>query len=77
MFRLGLIFMANDLQELSVIFVPLVLPEQTPMLEVFFKNLRSGLCMHITYSELTHSVYLVSALASSRRGALNCGHVFV
>lgn len=39
MFNLGFIFMVNDSQELSVIFVPLVLPEQTPMVEVFFKKL--------------------------------------
>lgn len=34
MFSLGFIFMVNDSLELSVIFVPLVLPEQTPMVEV-------------------------------------------
>lgn len=35
MFSLGFIFMVKDSQELSIIFVPLVLPEQTPMVEVF------------------------------------------
>lgn len=35
MFALGFIFMVNDSQELSVIFVPLVLSELTPMVEVF------------------------------------------
>lgn len=35
MFNLGSIFMVNDSLELSVIFVPLVLAEQTPMVEVF------------------------------------------
>lgn len=38
MFSLGFIFMVNDSQELSVIFVPVVLPDQTPMVEVFFKK---------------------------------------
>lgn len=37
MFNLGFIFMVNDSLELSVIFVPLVLPEQTSMVEVFLK----------------------------------------
>lgn len=36
MFSLGFIFMLNDSQELSVIFVPLVRPDQTPMVEVFY-----------------------------------------
>lgn len=35
MFNLGSIFMVNDSLELSVIFVPLVLAEQTPTVEVF------------------------------------------
>lgn len=34
MFALGFIFMVNESRELSVIFVPLVLPEQTLMVEV-------------------------------------------
>lgn len=38
MFNLGFIFMVNDSQELSVTFVPLVLPEETHMVEVFFKH---------------------------------------
>lgn len=35
MFGLGFIFMVKDSEELSIIFVPLVLSEQTPMVEVF------------------------------------------
>lgn len=34
MFGLGFIFKVNDSLELSVIFVPLVLADQTPMVEV-------------------------------------------
>lgn len=34
MFNLGFIFKVNESQELSVIFVPLVLPEHKPMVEV-------------------------------------------
>lgn len=37
MFNLGFIFMVNESLELSVIFVPLVLPKQTPMVEVFLE----------------------------------------
>lgn len=57
MFSLGLIFMVNDSQELSVIFVPFVLPEQTPMVEVFVKNVCFGLFLNVTYSILTHCVW--------------------
>lgn len=38
MFNLGSIFMVNDSLELSVIFVPLVLAEQTPTVEVFLET---------------------------------------
>lgn len=61
MFNLGFIFMVNDSQELSVIFVPLVLPEQTLMVEVFFKSLCSGLFVHVTYSVLTHCLFSLSS----------------
>lgn len=39
MFSLGFILMVKDSEELSIIFVPLVLSEQTPMVEVFFEEL--------------------------------------
>lgn len=46
MFGLGFIFKVNDSLELSVIFVPLVLADQTPMVEVvclfFFLSTRLG-----------------------------------
>ncbi|KAG8007100.1 Na(+)/H(+) exchange regulatory cofactor NHE-RF1 [Nibea albiflora] len=45
MFNLGFIFMVNDSQELSVIFVPLVLPEETPMSEEACTELRPRLCV--------------------------------
>ncbi|KAG7243707.1 hypothetical protein INR49_011264 [Caranx melampygus] len=45
MFNLGFIFMVNDSQELSVIFVPLVLPEQTPMVKEVCTELRPRLCV--------------------------------
>ncbi|CAG5897616.1 unnamed protein product [Menidia menidia] len=45
MFTLGFILMVNDSQELSVIFVPLVLPEQTPMVEEVCAELRPRLCV--------------------------------
>lgn len=41
MFNLGFIFMVNDSQELSVIFVPLVLPERTSMGEVLASRRRT------------------------------------
>lgn len=44
MFGLGFIFKVNDSLELSVIFVPLVLADQTPMVEVlcFFSSFQLG-----------------------------------
>ncbi|XP_011476646.1 Na(+)/H(+) exchange regulatory cofactor NHE-RF1 isoform X2 [Oryzias latipes] len=45
MFNLGFIFMVNDSQELSVIFVPLVLPERTPMGEEVCTEPRPRLCV--------------------------------
>ncbi|PWA33267.1 hypothetical protein CCH79_00013596 [Gambusia affinis] len=45
MFALGFIFMVNDSQELSVIFVPLVLSEPTPMVEEECGELRPRLCV--------------------------------
>lgn len=70
MFTLGFIFKVNDSLELSVIFVPLVLPEQTHMVEVALKTFHA----HVTYSLLTLT-FSSSALSSSRRCALKHGHV--
>ncbi|TWW69607.1 Na(+)/H(+) exchange regulatory cofactor NHE-RF1 [Takifugu flavidus] len=44
MFGLGFIFMVKDSEELSIIFVPLVLSEQTPMVEEVCPELRPRLC---------------------------------
>lgn len=76
MFNLGFIFMVNDSSELSVTFVPLVLPEQTPMVEVFKKkqdNVLYILEKHIQFLNIP----ALSSVAFSRRCAWNCGHVCV
>ena len=68
MFTLGFIFMVNDSQELSVIFVPLVLPEQTPMVEVFGNT--SG---WVGVTQTCHIQITDISVLSSRRCAVNCG----
>lgn len=66
MFSLGFIFMLNDSQELSVIFVPLVRPDQTPVVEVFFFLLKNDIQRH------AHAALTRRAVLSSRRRPPKC-----
>lgn len=70
MFKLGFIFMVNDSLELSVTFVPHVLPQHQPMVEVEFK------AAVVVDFGLTQTVNILS-LSSFRRRSLSCGLVSV
>lgn len=61
MFNLGFIFKVNESQELSVIFVPLVLPEHTPMVEVLLRAYVLAYCMCI---KCINTLYLCSFSSS-------------
>lgn len=62
MFGLGFIFKVNDSLELSVIFVPLVLADQAPMVEVVFLFFPSLLLFNSTPVVLTSTLYVCSSL---------------